>query len=194
MDFIKANFQKTASLIDVFIKDEKNIDTLQKVIVTLTDAHKNGFKGLVCGNGGSACDAMHYAQELTGRFRHDRKALPAISLTDVSHVTCVANDYSFEHIFARGVEAYGVSGDYLIAISTSGNSPNVINAVKTAREMGIITIGLLGKSGGELKDLTDYTFIINAETSDRIQELHIIIIHTIIEGIERSLFGENYNL
>jgi len=192
MDFIRDNFIEVGWLIGEFLNNQQNIDTLQTVIKTLADAHKNGNKGLVCGNGGSACDAMHYAQELTGRFRHDRKALPAISLTDVSHITCVANDYSFEQVFARGVEAYGVAGDYLIAISTSGNSANVVKAVEVAHNMGILTIGLLGKGGGKLKDLTDHHFIINADTSDRIQEIHIIIIHTIIEGIERLLFGENY--
>jgi len=189
---IKDNFANTASLIHTFISNPQNIHTLNTIITLIAEKHKNGYKGLICGNGGSACDAMHYAQELTGRFRNDRKPLPAISLTDPSHITCVANDYSFDQIFARGVEAYGNRGDYLIAISTSGNSKNVINAVKTAHSMGILTIGLLGKSGGELKDLTDHNFIINAETSDRIQELHIIIIHTIIEGIERILFEENY--
>jgi len=192
MDYIKSNFSETARLIDIFVQDEGNVATLARVITQLADAHKKGYKAIVCGNGGSACDALHYAQELTGRFRKDRKALPAISLTDPTHITCVGNDYGFDCIFSRGVQAYGVAGDYLIAISTSGNSPNVVKAVTTAKEMGILTIGLLGKDGGRLKDLTDHAFIIDAPTSDRIQEVHIIIIHTIIEGIERALFEENY--
>jgi len=193
MDYIKGNFSQTARLIEDFMQDEGNMATLARVIDLLAIAHKQGYKGLVCGNGGSACDAMHYAQELTGRFRADRKALPAISLTDPTHITCVGNDYGFEDIFSRGVQAYGVRGDYLIAISTSGNSPNVIKAVTTAKEMGILTIGLLGKDGGKLKAITDHNFIINAPTSDRIQEVHIIIIHTLIEGIERALFTGNYS-
>jgi D-sedoheptulose 7-phosphate isomerase len=147
---------------------------------------------MTCGNGGSACDAMHYAEELTGRFRKDRPALAAISLLDPTHMTCVGNDYGFEYIFSRAVEALGKSGDYLIAISTSGNSLNVINAVKTAKEMGILTIGLLGGDGGKLSELCDFNLIVKGKTSDRIQEVHIIIIHTIIEGIERLLFAENY--
>jgi len=193
MEYIKANFEQTARLIDDFTQNTSNMATLARVIDLLATAHKQGYKGLVCGNGGSACDAMHYAQELTGRFRADRKALPAISLTDPTHITCVGNDYGFDHVFSRGVQAYGVPGDYLIAISTSGNSPNVIKAVTTAKEMGILTIGLLGKDGGKLKEITDHNFIINAPTSDRIQEVHIIIIHTIIEGIERTLFTGNYS-
>ena len=192
MEFIKNNFKSTSDIIENFLSEDNNLRNLEIVIQLLADKHAIGFKGLTCGNGGSACDAMHYAEELTGRFRKDRAALAAISLTEVSHITCVANDFGFEYIFSRGIEALGKEGDYLIAISTSGNSPNVIKAVETARKMGILTIGLLGKDGGKLKDLTDYSFIVKAETSDRIQEVHILIIHTIIEGIERILFSENY--
>ena len=179
-------------MIENFVNDQAALDKLDSLIKILADKHKNGFKGLTCGNGGSTCDAMHYAEEMTGRFQKNRPALAAISLTDVSHITCVANDFGFEYIFSRGVEAYGKAGDYLIAISTSGNSPNIINAVEIAKQMGILTVGLLGKNGGKLKSLTDYSFIFDAETSDRIQELHIILIHTMIEGIERILYPENY--
>lgn len=192
MKYINSNFLETSKLISLFINNEKNIKNLENLIKILAEKHKKGLKGLTCGNGGSACDAMHYAEELTGRFRKDRKALAAISLTDASHITCVANDFGFDYIFSRGVEAFGKEGDYLIAISTSGNSENIIKAVNTAKDMNILTIGLLGKDGGRLKDLTDFSFVIQANTSDRIQELHIIIIHTIIEGIERILFSENY--
>jgi D-sedoheptulose 7-phosphate isomerase len=192
MDFIKAGFLETSSLIERFLDDVTNVVNLQKVILALSERHKNGFKGLACGNGGSACDAMHYAQELTGRFRRDRVALAAISLTDPTHITCVANDFGYRHIFSRGVEALGKPGDYLVAISTSGNSENVIKAVEKAKNMGMLTIGLLGKDGGALREMTDYCFVIDAPTSDRIQEVHIIIIHIIIEGIERFLFPENY--
>jgi D-sedoheptulose 7-phosphate isomerase len=192
MDFVLANFSKTASLIESFIKEDNNLTKLSEVIKQISHRHRNGFKGLTCGNGGSACDAMHYAEELTGRFRLDRKALPAISLTDASHITCVGNDYGFDHIFSRGVEAHGCENDYLIAISTSGNSTNVIQAVKSAKARKMLTIGLLGKDGGMLKNMTDISFIVKADTSDRIQEVHILIIHTIIEGVERELFAENY--
>ena len=192
MNYIIKNFQTVSLMINDFISEKKNIKALEKIISLLAEKHKQGFKGLTCGNGGSACDAMHYAEELTGRFRKDRKPLGAISLTESSHITCVANDYGYDEIFSRGVEALGVSGDYLIAISTSGNSKNVINAVNKAKDMNILTIGLLGKDGGKLLNLTDHNLIFNADTSDRIQELHILAIHTIIEGIERILFEENY--
>jgi D-sedoheptulose 7-phosphate isomerase len=192
MSFIKGNFLETASMIETFLNEERNLKNIEELVIILADKHKNGFKGLTCGNGGSACDAMHYAEELTGRFRHDRIALAAISLTDASHITCVANDFGFEHIFSRGVEAYGRAGDYLVAISTSGNSQNVIKAVEVAQNMNMLTIGILGKDGGKLRDMTDFTFIFDAKTSDRIQELHIMLIHTIIEGVERILFPQNY--
>ncbi len=192
MNFIKDNFIKVSSLIDSFLNDKSNIQKIETIIQLVVKAHQNGKKGLTCGNGGSACDAMHYAEELTGRFRKNRKALAAISLTDVSHITCVANDFGFDYIFSRGVEALGQDGDYLIAISTSGNSQNVLNAVIKAKEMNIFVIALLGKDGGKIKDLADISLIIQGNTSDRIQELHIILIHTIIEGLERQLFPENY--
>ena len=192
MDFIKSNFLQTSRLIDSFINNQIEVDKLDNLMRILADKHKNGFKGLTCGNGGSACDAMHYAEELTGRFQKNRPAMAAISLTDSSHITCVANDYGFDQIFSRGVEALGKAGDYLIAISTSGNSQNVIKAVEVAKQMDILTIGLLGKDGGKLKNMTDFSFVFDAKTSDRIQELHIILIHTLIEGIERELHPENY--
>jgi len=194
MDFIKNNFFETAKLIEAFLNTDDNYTHLQKVIELIAEKHRLGYKGLVCGNGGSACDAMHYAEELTGKFRKDRKALPAISLTDASHITCVGNDYGFEYIFSRGVEAFGKENDYLIAISTSGNSPNVIKAVEAAKSLNMLTIGLLGKDGGKLKDMVDYSFVVGAETSDRVQEVHILILHTVIEGIERELFERNYEV
>ncbi|MCK4312300.1 MAG: SIS domain-containing protein, partial [Candidatus Cloacimonetes bacterium] len=128
----------------------------------------------------------------TGRFRKARKALPVISLTDPSHITCVANDMGFEEVFARGVEAYGNKGDVLIGISTSGNSENVIRALARAKELEIKTVSLLGKNGGKLKDFCDYEIIVPGETTDRIQELHITVLHVIIETVERILFPENY--
>lgn len=135
---------------------------------------------------------MHFAEEFTGRFRKERPALPAISLSDSSHITCVGNDYGFDYIFSKGVEAFGQEGDMFFGISTSGNSPNVIEAVKEAKKRGLKTVALLGKDGGKLKGMCDYEFIIPGETSDRIQEIHMMILHVIIEGVERILFPENY--
>lgn len=141
-----------------------------------------------CGNGGSNCDAMHFAEELSGRFRSDRKALPAISISDPAHITCVGNDYGFEYIFSRYVEALGREGDVLLAISTSGNSSNILNAVKAAKERGMMVIALSGKDGGKLASMADVNIIVShVGFSDRIQEVHIKIIHILILLIEKQV-------
>ena len=193
MDFLRKNFLETSELLSNFLLDNQNYVKLQDVIKLVSERHIAGGKGLICGNGGSACEAMHYAEELTGRFRKDRKALGAISLLDPSHITCVGNDWGFDYIFERGVEALGSPRDYLLVFSTSGNSENILKAVQKANELNILTIGLLGRDGGKVKDLLDYSFIVPAQTSDRIQEVHMVLVHTIIEGIERLLFKENYD-
>jgi D-sedoheptulose 7-phosphate isomerase len=158
----------------------------------LTECFRNGHKVLACGNGGSACDAAHFAEEFTGRFRDHRKALPVIPLMDGAHLTCVANDYGFESIFSRGVEAYGQPGDILVAISTSGNSKNVFLAVEAAKAQGLKVILLLGKSGGALKGRGDLELLIAHPVTERIQEIHMLALHLMIEGTERHLFPENY--
>ena len=186
------SYKITASLLENFIKEEAEKQTTEKIAKDLATIFQNGNKVLICGNGGSNCDALHFAEEFTGRFRKDRKALPAISLSDSSHITCVGNDYGFDYIFSRGVEAYGKEGDMFIGISTSGNSANIIKAVEVAKNMGLKTVVLLGKDGGKLKGMCDYEFIIPGETSDRIQEIHMMILHIIIEGVEKIMFPENY--
>ena len=180
------------ALLENFIKEEEERRETEKVAKELADVFTKGNKVLICGNGGSNCDALHFAEEFTGRFRGDRKALPAIAISDSSHITCVGNDYGFDYIFSRGVEAYGKEGDMFLGISTSGNSPNVIKAVEAAKKLGMKTCVLLGKDGGKLKGMCDYEFIIPGKTSDRIQEIHIMILHIIIEGVERIMFPENY--
>lgn len=180
------------TLLENFIKEEEERRETEKVAKELADVFTKGNKVLICGNGGSNCDALHFAEEFTGRFRGDRKALPAIAISDSSHITCVGNDYGFDYIFSRGVEAYGKEGDMFFGISTSGNSPNVIKAVEAAKKLGIKTCVLLGKDGGKLKGMCDYEFIIPGKTSDRIQEIHMMILHIIIEGVERIMFPENY--
>ena len=146
-----------------------------------------------CGNGGSMCDAMHFAEEWTGRFRGNRDALPAIAFSDPSQLTCIANDFGYDEVFARSVAAYGKEGDVLVALSTSGNSPNVLKAVAAAKERGITTVGLLGKGGGELLDQVDVPIVVpHAQSSDRIQEVHIKVLHIVIEAVERQLFPDNY--
>jgi D-sedoheptulose 7-phosphate isomerase len=158
----------------------------------LTETYQRGGTVFSCGNGGSHCDAMHFAEEMTGKYRKERRPLGALALGDAAHVTCTANDYGFDHIFERQLRGLARKGDALIGLSTSGNSKNVINAVKAAKEIGLKTVGLLGRNGGELKGLVDIAIVVPAETSDRIQEIHIKLIHTVIETVERELFPENY--
>ena len=189
---IEISLKESADNFVNFVSDKRNIKIIAQISKIIATTFENGNKVLICGNGGSSTDAMHFAEELTGKFRKERRALPAISLTDPSHITCVANDYGFEEIFARGVEAYGKEGDVLIAISTSGNSQNVINAIRIASNKKMIVFGLLGKNGGKLNNKCDLQLIAPGNTTDRIQEIHIAVLHTIIETIERTLFPENY--
>ena len=189
---IRNSYLTALETVKAFVENEENIEKTEKIAQELAQAYKNGKKSLIAGNGGSNCDAMHFAEEFTGRFRNNRKALPSISISDSSHITCVGNDYGFDFIFAKGVEAFGQEGDFFFGISTSGNSKNIIEAVKSAKERNLKTVALLGKDGGKLKGVCDYEFIIPGETSDRIQEVHMMILHIIIEGVERILFPENY--
>lgn len=186
------SYKTELQLLENFIKEEEERKETEKTSKELAKVFKNGNKVLICGNGGSNCDALHFAEEFTGRFRSDRKALPAIAISDSSHITCVGNDYGFDSIFSRGVEAYGKTGDMFFGISTSGNSPNVIKAVEAAKKIGMKTCLLLGKDGGKLKGMGDFEFIIPGKTSDRIQEIHMMILHIIIEGVEKIMFPENY--
>jgi len=189
---IRNSYLTAFETVKAFVENDENIEKTEKIAWEWAQAYKNSKKSLIAGNGGSNCDAMHFAEEFTGRFRKDRRALPSISISDSSHITCVGNDYGFDFIFAKGVEAFGQEGDFFFGISTSGNSKNIIEAVKSAKERNLKTVALLGKDGGKLKGVCDYEFIIPGETSDRIQEVHMMILHIIIEGVERILFPENY--
>ena len=175
--------------LDRFIADPANITRIETVSGLLADCFRAGGKVMICGNGGSAADAMHFAEELTGRFRDERPALPALACTDAGHITCTANDYGFDRIFSRWVEALGRGGDVLIVLSTSGHSANVINAVRTARERGMSTVALLGKNGGMLAGMCDQEWIVPGQHADRIQEIHMLVLHTLIECVERRMFG-----
>lgn len=189
---IKQSLQDTVTLFNDFIENEENLEMMAKIAAAICDLYNKGNKILICGNGGSATDAMHFAEELTGRFRENRAALPALALTDSSHITCVGNDFGFDKIFSRGVEAFGKKGDMLIAISTSGNSANIIEAVNVAESQELMIFSLLGKDGGALKGRSKLELIIPGKTSDRIQELHMAILHIIIEIVERKLYPINY--
>lgn len=184
--------QDAKALLTNFCDNASNGNWLESVSLALAKSFNQGQKILICGNGGSYCDAQHFAEEFTGQFRRSRLALPVMVLGDAAHLTCVGNDFGFDHVFARGVEAFGKPGDWLIAITTSGNSPNIIEAVKKAQEKGLHTLGLLGKTGGKLKGVCEQELIIPGKTSDRIQEMHMLILHILIEGVERVLFPEHY--
>lgn len=184
-DTIKSQFDQNIKL-HKFSKEQLASGILQAANLVI-QAYKKGNKLLLCGNGGSAADAQHIAAELVGRFKKERKALPAIALTtDTSIITAVANDYSYDSVFARQIEALGKKGDVLIGISTSGNSVNVIKAIETAKSKELKTIGFLGRDGGNLKDIVEIPLVVPAQGSDRIQEIHILIGHIICGLIESN--------
>lgn len=191
-DAIRNALLASRDTLAAFIDDPANLETIETMAEALATCFRGGNKVLSCGNGGSACDAIHFAEELTGRFKKDRQALPVISLLEGANITCIANDYGFESIFSRGVEAYGKPGDILLAISTSGNSANVIKAVETARARGLIVHLLLGKDGGWLRGRGDAQIHVRSQDTERVQEVHMVVLHTLIEALERKLFPENY--
>ncbi len=186
---ITADFEEASKVLAQFIGNEQNLMNIEKAGQLLVNMFK--AKGTVysCGNGGSMSDAMHFAEELSGRFRGDRPALAAIAISDPTHITCTANDYGFDHIFSRYIEAHGKPGDILLAISTSGNSPNVVLAAKQAKLLGMRVIALSGKNGGKLTSHADIEIRApHTEFSDRTQEIHIKVIHSLIHYIESNLF------
>jgi D-sedoheptulose 7-phosphate isomerase len=188
IDQIKKNFTDAQRVLDEFIRNESNWLAFEKAGKTMTEAIHNKHIIFSCGNGGSMCDAMHFAEELSGRFRNDRPALPAIAISDASHLTCVGNDYGFDHIFSRYIEGIGKPGDVLLAITTSGNSKNIVNAAITAKAKGMKVVALTGKSGGEIAHIADVELRAPmSEYSDRVQEIHIKIIHSLIHYIELNI-------
>ena len=181
---VAKHFTEAIEILNKFSTVE-NFLKIEKAGNLIVDSFNNGGKVISCGNGGSMCDSIHFAEELTGRYRADRKALPAISISDASHISCVSNDYGYEFVFSRFIEAIGRKGDVLLAISTSGNSKNVLNAIATAKKIGIKVIGLTGKDGGEMKELCDVEIRAPySEFADRAQEIHIKVIHSLIDYIE----------
>ena len=177
--------ESLVELVDVLQKSKNLAQSVAKVGNTIIQSILSGGKLLTCGNGGSAADALHLAEELVGRYNHERKGLPAICLNaDVTALTCIANDYGYERIFARQVEALGKAGDVLVGFSTSGNSKNVNEAFKLAKQMGVITVLLCGKDGGAAKGMCDYELIVPSNTTARIQEVHTVILHQWLEAID----------
>jgi D-sedoheptulose 7-phosphate isomerase len=188
MNTFKADFSEAKSLLEKFIADESNFIALQKAGELMIGAIKGGNKIISCGNGGSMSDAMHFAEELTGRFRDERPAIAAISISDPTHITCTANDYGFEAIFSRYIEAHGKQNDILLALSTSGSSTNIIKAGMAAKKAGMKIVALTGKSGGRIADICDIEIRVpHNGYSDRIQEIHIKIIHSLINFIEKNI-------
>lgn len=175
-----------------FMESSSQLEKCSAFTRKIVETYKSDGNIFICGNGGSHCDAMHFAEELTGKNRLDRKPLGALALGDPSHLTCVGNDYGFEHVFARQFAALARQGDLLIGLSTSGNSKNVGLAFDEAKQRGITTVALLGRDGGWLKDKADLVIIIPARTSDRVQEMHIKILHTVIDAAERELFPASF--
>ena len=187
-DLIRAELTEARAVLDAFLADEANLQRIADAAQLFATSLNHGGKALTCGNGGSLCDAQHFAEELSGRYRQNRRALAAIALTDASHLTCVANDFGFEFVFSRFVEALGRPGDVLLAISTSGNSPNILRAAEAAKALGMKVVSLTGKDGGQLAALSDVEIRVpHAGYADRIQEVHIKAIHIMILLIEQLI-------
>ncbi|MFG0247111.1 MAG: SIS domain-containing protein [Phycisphaerales bacterium JB052] len=184
---IQDEFDTYASLAQDFAGDPVNAQKVESLAQVCADSVRGGGKLLAVGNGGSCADAVHFCEELTGRYRDDRAPIPAIACSDAGHITCVGNDYGFDSIFSRWVQGLGQNGDVLIALSTSGNSANIIKAVDVARGLGMHTGLLLGKGGGKLAGIGDTEWVVPGQTSDRVQELHMLILHALVGAIERNL-------
>jgi D-sedoheptulose 7-phosphate isomerase len=188
ISIISNELNESATVLQKFLNDPANLTNIESASKIITQAILNGGKVISCGNGGSHCDAMHFAEELTGRYRENRRALPAICISDPSHISCVSNDFGYEFIFSRYIEGLGNKGDVLLGISTSGNSGNIINAVKAAKEKGMTTIVLTGKDGGKLAPLANVEIRVpHMGYADRIQEIHIKVIHILMLLIEKQV-------
>ena len=192
-DIVLENLNEAHRALEDLRKSGSMLETIANAGVDLGKALKSGQRVFSCGNGGSMCDAMHFAEELSGRFRDNRPGLPATAISDVGHMTCVANDYGYDRVFSRYVEAHGREGDFLLAISTSGKSPSILNAVEAAHGRSMKVIGLHGRQGSPLDGVADYSICTpGGRYADRVQELHIKVVHTLIELVERINFPDLY--
>ncbi len=187
-DLIRSELTEAADVLQKFLSDDHNIAQIEAAAKLIADSFKQGGKVLSCGNGGSHCDAMHFAEELTGRYRENRPGYPGIAISDPSHLSCVSNDFGYDYVFSRYVEAVGAKGDVLFGLSTSGNSGNILKAIEAAKAKGMKTIALIGKDGGKMAGLADVEIRVpHFGYADRIQEVHIKIIHIIIQLIEKEM-------
>ena len=193
VDVVKATLSEALDALQILIGNEAMLQRIAAAGQLLADTFSAGGRAYSCGNGGSMCDAMHFAEELTGRFRDNRPGYAALAISDASHLSCVGNDYGYEQVFARFIEAHGRDGDVLLAISTSGTSKNVLAAVQVAHQRGMKVIGLTGRNGTQLAESADIAIVTAAgKYADRVQELHIKVIHILIELVERKLAPQNY--
>ncbi len=189
-ELIRSELNEAAEVLNNFLSNDNNIQQIESAAKMIADAFKQGGKVLSCGNGGSHCDAMHFAEELTGRYRENRPGYPAIAISDPSHLSCVSNDFGYDYVFSRYVEAVGTKGDVLWGLSTSGNSENIIKAMDAAKAKGMKTIALTGKDGGKMAGCADIEIRVpHFGYADRIQEVHIKIIHIVIQLIEKEMAG-----
>ena len=187
-DLIRSELTEAAEVLNKFLSDDHNIAQIEAAAKLIADSFKQGGKVLSCGNGGSHCDAMHFAEELTGRYRENRPGYPGIAISDPSHLSCVSNDFGYDFVFSRYVEAVGSAGDVLFGLSTSGNSGNILKAIEAAKAKGMKTIALTGKEGGKMAGIADVEVRVpHFGYADRIQEVHIKIIHIIIQLIEKEM-------
>jgi D-sedoheptulose 7-phosphate isomerase len=185
--------QEAQAALAALCADQAALQAIEQAATLLADTFAAGGKAYACGNGGSMCDAMHFAEELTGRFREDRPGYAAIAISDPSHLSCVGNDYGYEQVFARYLRAHARRGDVLLAITTSGGSRNVLAAAAAARELGVGVVALTGRAGAAIAEQADVAIVTPAgRYADRVQELHIKVIHILIELIERRLAPQNY--
>ncbi|WP_053404094.1 D-sedoheptulose 7-phosphate isomerase [Persicobacter sp. CCB-QB2] len=185
---ISSELEEAQKVLNDFLNNPENIKNIKAAAEVMAESIKNGGKVMSCGNGGSHCDAMHFAEELSGRYRDERPSLAGLAIADTSHISCVGNDYGFDYIFSRFVEGLGQNGDVLLGLSTSGNSQNVINAIEASKTKGITTVALTGKDGGKMAGMADIEIRVpHFGYADRIQEIHIKIIHILIQLIEKLL-------
>ena len=190
---VKTALRDAHAALEALMQNDKTLDAIVEAARLMADAVKNDGKVMSCGNGGSLCDAMHFAEEMTGRYRSDRRPYAALAISAVSHMACVGNDYGYEEVFSRYVQAHGHKNDVLLAITTSGTSKNIVKAAKVAREKGVKVVALTGRDQTPITELADVAIVTPAgHWADRVQELHIKCIHILIELIERELDPQNY--